>query len=158
MKLLEIDVEEIRTDVIVNPVNCVGIMGRGLAKVMKSIYPWAYDDYLKKCKSSGLKPGEIIISIHPPRLIEFERPPPIIIHAATKNHWRNRTKIEWIEPILKQINGFMQSVPSKTIAIPKLGCGLGGLSWELQVRQLFEEEFNDVNYEVTVFDKATEEE
>ena len=158
MKLLEIDVEEIRADVIVNPVNCVGIMGRGLAKVMKSIYPWAYDDYLKKCKSSDLKPGEIIISIHPPRLIEFEQPPPIIIHAATKEHLRNRTKIEWIEPILKQINEFMQSLPSKTIAIPKLGCGLGGLSWELQVKQLFEEEFNDVDYEITVFDKPTEEE
>ena len=104
MKLLDMEVNEIRSAVIVNPVNCVGVMGKGLAKVMKSIYPWAFDDYVKKCKSNGLRPGEIVVSTHPQTLIEFEQPPPVIIHAATKDHWRNKTKIEWINSVLKQLN------------------------------------------------------
>ena len=158
MKLLELEVNDISADVIVNPVNCVGVMGRGLAKVMKSIYTWAFDDYIQKCKSNALRPGGIIVSTHPQTLIEFEQPPPVIIHAATKDHWRSRTKIEWINPILEQLNEFMKNSPSKTIAIPKLGCGLGGLSWDSEVKQLFEQEFNNVDYELIVFDKPTEEE
>ena len=158
MKLLDMEVNEIRSAVIVNPVNCVGVMGKGLAKVMKSIYPWAFDDYVKKCKSNVLRPGEIVVSTHPQTLIEFEQPPPVIIHAATKDHWRNKTKIEWINSVLKQLDEFMTNSPLNTIAIPKLGCGLGGLSWDLQVKQLFKQRFSNVDYDVIVFDKPTEEE
>lgn len=155
MKIITKEVAEIHADVIVNPVNCVGVMGKGLAKAIKSIYPWAFADYSDKCKLNALKPGKIIVSKHESILIQLERPYPIVIHAATKNHWRNHSKIEWVESILGELNKFMIDSNLKTIAIPKLGCGLGGLSWDSHVENLFKEVFKQTDYDVIVFDKPS---
>jgi O-acetyl-ADP-ribose deacetylase (regulator of RNase III) len=123
---------------IVIPVNTMGVMGKGLAKEFAERYPKLKDEYMSICKHGffGWKPGGGSVFAYDLRDYKF-------LMLATKEDWRQPSKIEWIDIGLKklqqmtenQIDGYdyeyvHQAQVSSSIAIPPLGCGLGGLNWD----------------------------
>ena len=117
--LLTADVEAL-----VNPVNCVGIMGRGIALQFKQIYPANFRAYEAACKRDEVQPG---------RMFVFETGammnPKYIINFPTKRHWKGKSRIEDIEAGLVALVDEIRVRNIRSIAIPPLGAGLGGLDW-----------------------------
>lgn len=103
---------------ITNTVNCVGVMGAGLALQFARKFP----DYVAAYKFMTLQPGDVWY-------YTTTKERRNIISIATKDHWKNPSKLEWIDEALKQLNGLVERKKLKSIALPKLGCGLGGLDW-----------------------------
>jgi O-acetyl-ADP-ribose deacetylase (regulator of RNase III) len=112
-------------EALVNTVNCVGIMGRGIALQFKKSYPENFKAYEIACKHQEVKPGKVFI-FHTGSLLG----PQYIINFPTKRHWRGKSKIEDIKSGLLDLAYEMHNLNIKSIAIPPLGCGLGGLNWQ----------------------------
>lgn len=128
-------------DVLVNTVNCVGVMGKGIALQFERTFPENSRAYKEACKTESMHPGELLVVRLQPTL---ERPLPlIIINFATKDHWRGNSKIEWIESGLARLAEQVLINQWRSIAIPPLGCGNGGLDWG-QVRPLIEDAFAEL--------------
>ena len=119
------DIFKSNMPVLVNPVNCVGVMGKGLALEFKLRFPQQCDVYFEQYRS--LDPGSAILAIGTPT----------IIHVATKLHWKNRSKVEWIRKGLISIRAIAETL-EKNVALPALGCGLGGLDYN-SLHRMFEE-------------------
>ena len=110
-------------DAIVNPVNCVGVMGRGLALQFKRRHPDAFRAYRRASAERRVRPG---------RMFMFEtgcERPRWIVHFPTKRHWRDRSTIGDIEAGLRDLAAAVERHGIRSVAIPPLGCGLGGLDW-----------------------------
>lgn len=112
-------------DALVNPVNCVGVAGKGLALAFKDRFPGNFKYYRFKCKDKIIRPGCLQSTVG-----KNMGKPTYIINFATKDHWEDNSKIEWIESGLNDIKDVIEICKIKSIAIPALGCGLGGLQWE----------------------------
>jgi O-acetyl-ADP-ribose deacetylase (regulator of RNase III) len=134
-----------QADALVNPVNCIGVMGAGLALQFKKAFPQSYEAYRKFCLERKLKIGGIFV-FQTPFLI-----PKYIIHLPTKYHWRDKSNLKIIRLALFALNDLIPSLEIKSTAIPKLGCGLGGLKWE-QVKPLMEEILAKVNGEIMIYE------
>ncbi len=116
------DLLQANVDALVNPVNVVGVMGKGLALQFKKAFPDVLKAYKRACDS-----GELVIGrVH---VVHRETPPQFIIHFPTKEHWKNPSKIEFIRSGLIDLVEQVREREIKSIAIPPLGCGLGGLNW-----------------------------
>lgn len=116
-------------DAIVNTVNCVGIMGRGIALQFKNAYPSNFRAYKAACEAEEVQPG---------RMFVYETgkfAPRFIINFPTKRHWKGKSRIEDIELGLASLAKEITSRGIKSVAIPPLGAGLGGLEWS-EVRPL----------------------
>lgn len=111
-------------DAIVNTVNCVGIMGKGIALQFKMAYPANFKEYKKACDTNEIKIGKMFVT-EQPDLFKNK----LIINFPTKNHWRGKSKIDYIENGLDDLKSVIQQYNITSIAIPPLGCGLGGLDW-----------------------------
>lgn len=111
-------------DALVNTVNCVGIMGRGVALQFKNQFPANFKTYEAACRRGDVQPG---------RMFVFETGtltnPKFIINFPTKRHWRGKSRMEDIESGLKALVDEIRKRGIKSIAIPPLGSGLGGLNW-----------------------------
>lgn len=108
----------------VNPVNCVGISGAGLALEFRNRFPDNYLAYQQDCSSPNrLMPGGVLT------FKTNDESPITIFNFATKKHWRNPSRIEWIVAGLHNLRTICQNIDVKAVAIPALGCGLGGLRW-----------------------------
>jgi O-acetyl-ADP-ribose deacetylase (regulator of RNase III) len=105
---------------IVNTVNCEGYMGKGIAYQFKLKYPENNKDYVRACKSKELRIG----TIH-----SFKEAGKIIINFPTKDKWRKNSEISYIKIGLDLLNDYIIQNNIKSIAIPPLGCGNGGLNW-----------------------------
>lgn len=103
-------------DTFVNPVNCVGVMGAGLAKVFKNRYPDNYQAYRSYCRKGSLRPGGLFLTVNPI----------VIINLATKHHWKDPSRLDWIETGLDNLDRLCQD-NHKVVALPMLGAGYGGL-------------------------------
>jgi O-acetyl-ADP-ribose deacetylase (regulator of RNase III) len=112
------------TEALVNTVNCVGVMGRGIALQFKKAFPDNFKAYAKACEEEKVKPGEMFV-FETRQLVN----PRLIINFPTKRHWRADSRIEDIEHGLKALKCTIQEYKIRSIAIPPLGCGLGGLNW-----------------------------
>ncbi|HEL9716985.1 TPA: macro domain-containing protein [Legionella pneumophila] len=123
-------------DAIVNTVNCVGVMGKGIALQFKKKWPDNFSEYARMCKSGSLKPGKVHIF-----QLEKSNLPLFIINFPTKDHWKEKSKIEYIKDGLNDLIHQIKKLNISSIAIPPLGCGNGGLSWTL-VKPLIEDAFN----------------
>lgn len=107
--------------ILVNTVNTVGIMGKGVALAFKQRWPGIMPDYIDACRSGRLRPGGCLLLPLPDGRLWAA--------LATKAHWRNPSSLEWIRTGLDELSQLAGSSASKSIAIPPPGCGLGGLEW-----------------------------
>ncbi len=131
--ILEADAEAL-----VNTVNCVGFMGKGIALQFKQAYPANFKAYEAACHAGEVVPGRMFIFDNG-RLIN----PRYIINFPTKRHWRGKSRIGDIRSGLKASIADVRRLGIRSIAVPPLGCGLGGLNWR-EVRPMIEEEFAEV--------------
>lgn len=113
------------TEALVNTVNCVGIMGRGIALQFKNAFPENFKAYALACKREDVQPGRMFV-YHTGWLAN----PKYIINFPTKRHWRGKSRIEDIEAGLKDLRDVIARLQIHSIAVPPLGSGLGGLEWE----------------------------
>jgi O-acetyl-ADP-ribose deacetylase (regulator of RNase III) len=127
------DILRADAEAIINTVNCVGVMGRGIALQFKKAWPNNFNAYALACKNKDVQPGRMFI---------FETGqlanPRYIINFPTKRHWRAASRIEDIESGLVALVDDIQRLGIKSVAIPPLGAGLGGLDWAI-VREKIEE-------------------
>ena len=112
-------------DALVNTVNCVGVMGRGIALQFKKAFPQNFKDYAAACKKGEVQPGKMFVHKN-----EGMLKPQYIIGFPTKRHWRGQSRMEDIESGLAALVDVIREYGIRSIAIPPLGCGLGGLDWE----------------------------
>jgi O-acetyl-ADP-ribose deacetylase (regulator of RNase III) len=108
---------------LVNPVNCVGVMGAGLALQFKQKFPIMFTEYVEWCRVGLLKPGE------PYLYKQAEDMLPWILNFPTKRHWKDVSLMDDIIDGLKYLKQNYKGWGIKSIAVPPLGCGLGGLTW-----------------------------
>jgi len=121
--------------VLVVPVNCVGVAGAGLALQFRKRYPRWYREYCERCFSREIKIGKVdYISLLKP---SFEEGPLGVINFPTKEHWRDYSLIVHIEEGLQSLVRLANLRDIKSIALPRLGCGLGRLSWS-DVKPLYD--------------------
>ena len=118
------DILECEADALVNTVNCVGVMGRGIALQFKKVFPNNYKAYRKACMREEVRPGRMFV-FETGRLM----PPRYIINFPTKRHWRGKSRLEDIEAGLDALVAVVRERGIRSIAIPPLGSGLGGLHW-----------------------------
>ena len=111
-------------EALVNTVNCIGIMGRGIALQFKRAFPENFHAYAEACRHGEVRPGRMFVF----RANRFTNPR-FIINFPTKRHWRNKSSIEDIEVGLKDLTKVIRTYGIKSIAIPPLGSDLGGLDW-----------------------------
>lgn len=126
---------------LVNTVNCEGYMGKGIAYQFKLQYPENNKDYVKACKSGRLKIG---------KLHYFEEKDKLIINFPTKDKWRAKSKMEYVEQGLDELVKLINELNIKTISIPPLGSGNGGLIWS-EVKNLIENKLSIFGEEVIVY-------
>lgn len=114
---------------LVNPVNCVGVMGKGLALQFKMRDPDLYESYRIACQLEHIRIGYSYVYFSS-KLQKY------IINFPTKVHWKDSSQLEYIEQGMKDfVNRVIPEYNLKTIAFPKIGCGLGGLPWK-EVKQI----------------------
>ena len=133
------DILREEVEALVNPVNCVGVMGRGLALQFKNVFPENFESYAAACERKEVQPGRMLV-------FNTERPtnPKYIINFPTKRHWRAKSRIEDIDAGLFALVNEIRSRNIQSIAIPPLGSGLGGLDWS-NVRPRIENSLGDLN-------------
>jgi O-acetyl-ADP-ribose deacetylase (regulator of RNase III) len=123
------DILQSNTQVIVNTVNCKGVMGKGLALRFRKKYPSMFEEYKKECAAGKL----VIGKLHLFKRDEF----PWILNFPTKNDWRHKSSIRFIEAGLRAFVDNYREWKIGSIAFPQLGCDLGGLKWS-NVKPLME--------------------
>ncbi len=126
IKFVKGNLLEAQVDALVNTVNCVGAMGKGIALQFKQAFPENFRQYYNACKRKEIKIGRVYITENV--LSEF---PKYIVNFPTKDHWRDPSNIEFVNKGLDDLKEQIHKLGIKSIAIPPLGSGLGGLSWEL---------------------------
>jgi len=140
--LLEADV-----DALVNTVNTVGVMGKGIALMFKERFPSNMQAYAKACKASEVVTGKMFVT-QTGELIG----PQWIVNFPTKQHWRAKSKMQWVEEGLTDLRHFIKENQIKSIAIPPLGAGNGGLEWQ-EVKPKIERALADLaDVEIWVFE------
>lgn len=132
------DLLEQRVDAIVNTVNTVGVMGKGIALQFRRKWPANYKAYEAACKRKEVVPCKMFVFDNG-GLVE----PKYIINFPTKRHWRQPSRLSDIECGLADLILQIKALKIKSIAIPPLGCGNGGLNWS-EVRPLIEAAFQEL--------------
>jgi len=137
-------------EALVNTVNCVGVMGKGIALEFKKMYPKNFTAYRNACSRGEVTPGRMFVFDNGLLLR-----PHYIINFPTKTHWKYPSKMEYIDSGLETLVYLIQQRGIVSIAIPALGCGNGGLNWS-DVRPRIECAFAPLNaVDVRLFDPLT---
>jgi O-acetyl-ADP-ribose deacetylase (regulator of RNase III) len=131
---------------LVNTVNCVGVMGKGIAQAFKAREPAMYLAYKNICEQGLLEPGKLWL---------WRGVDNWTLNFPTKKHWRNPSKIDWIEMGLKKFVSAYETQGIKEISFPRLGCGNGGLDWE-DVRPVMEHYLSSIDIPVYIHDYAVD--
>lgn len=143
MPLIELPVGVFATDAstIVVPTNCVGPMGKGLAAEARDRVPNLYGEYLEACADRRIRPGVLF-------LYGYRHDPRKVVCLPTKRHWRD---MSFLSDVALGVAALARTAPRLgTIALPKLGCGLGGLDWEHQVRPMLYHFLGDLDNRIYV--------
>ena len=118
------DILKADVEALVNTVNCVGVMGRGVALQFRKAFPDNFKAYSEACAQGEVRPGRMFVydlgTLTPSRYI---------INFPTKEHWKGKSKLAFIDAGLDALVGEIRSRGIRSIALPSLGCGLGGLKW-----------------------------
>ncbi len=122
---------EAHAEALVNTVNEIGVMGKGIALMFREAFPENARAYADACERGEVRVGKMFLTRNP-ELVE----PRWIINFPTKKHWRHPTKLTWIRDGLKDLVRAIREKGIRSIAIPPLGCGNGGLDWEMVRREI----------------------
>lgn len=122
IKIIIGNIFDSNAETLVNTVNCVGVMGKGIASEFKKKYPQMFLEYKEMCSKQLLKPGKLHVYIEDNKVK--------VINFPTKNHWRSPSKVEYIIEGLEWFVNNYEYLNISSIAFPPLGCGNGGLSWD----------------------------
>ncbi|MCY4555387.1 MAG: macro domain-containing protein [Chloroflexi bacterium] len=140
-----------RADALVNTVNCVGFMGRGLSLQFKKAFPENYRAYAAACRQEEVRPGRMFVVEN--TMIDGPR---YIVNFPTKRHWRAKSRMEDIEAGLEALAREVRQRDIRSIAIPPLGSGLGGLVWS-DVRSRIVESMRPLDdVQVVVFEPSAD--
>ncbi len=127
--------------VLVNTVNTVGVMGKGIALTFRKVYPEMYDEYRCRCRSGQLDIGSFYL---------YKASNKWILNFPTKKHWRARSKIQYIEKGLQKFVEAYETEGIKSISFPMLGCQHGGLDWE-DVQPVMERYLADLPADIHIY-------
>lgn len=142
-------------EALVNTVNCVGVMGKGIALEFKNRWPENYKYYKSSCQRKELHPGSMLVWENNSLIADNE--PRLIVNFPTKKHWRNDSKIEYIKDGLDDLKKIIIEFKIKSIAIPPLGCGNGGLNW-FEVKPLIVEKLEGIQgLDIRIYQPPTQE-
>ena len=125
VSIIKTDIFQTGAEAIVNPVNTVGVMGAGLALEFKNRFPLNFKLYKEACRNGSMKTGRIFMTRN-----HGSENPKWIVNFPTKDHFRNPSRMEWIEDGLDDLAQAINERKIRSIAMPALGCGLGGLKWK----------------------------
>ncbi len=139
--LLDADV-----DALVNAVNTVGVMGKGIALAFKQRFPANYQAYAAACQRGDVQTGRMFITDTQALL-----GPRWIVNFPTKQHWRDPSRLEWVRSGLQDLRRFLMDEDVQSVALPALGAGLGGLSWPV-VRTEIDLALGDLNMTVLAYE------
>ncbi|UOE50898.1 macro domain-containing protein [Mucilaginibacter sp. SMC90] len=134
-------------EVLVNTVNCVGVMGKGLALAFRQAFPVNYKLYRAACAAGEVRPGKLFI------VSDFNLfyGPKLIINFPTKTDWRKPSRYDYVESGLETLVGHLNANPVATLALPALGCGNGGLDWG-RVKGMIEHHLKDLPVAMSVYE------
>jgi len=147
IELRQGDILKAKADALVNTVNCVGVMGRGIALQFSKAFPAVLQAYESACKRGEVQPGRVLV-------VDLNRfdPPHYVINVPTKRHWRGQSRMEDVQAGLDALVAQVRRLGIKSVAVPPLGCGLGGLDWN-QVRPRIEQSFQTLpDVHVTLYE------
>lgn len=137
---------EARAEALVNTVNTVGVMGKGIALMFKERFVENFRLYAAACKAGEVRTGKMFVT----KVGELNGPR-WIVNFPTKQHWRGDSRIEWITEGLRDLRRFLVENQVKSIAIPPLGAGNGGLDWA-EVRPQIEAELGGLDTDILVYE------
>ncbi|MCC6192900.1 MAG: macro domain-containing protein [Burkholderiales bacterium] len=137
---------EARAEALVNTVNTVGVMGKGIALMFKERFPENYRRYAVACKAREVSTGRMFVT----EVSELDGPR-WIVNFPTKQHWKGDSRVEWITEGLRDLRRFLIENHVKSIAIPPRGAGNGGLDWS-EVRPHIEAALGDLDTDIQVFE------
>lgn len=149
LKFVTGDFFDYDADLRINTVNCVGVMGAGVALLFKNKYPDMFEQYYIACKNNEVQPGI-------PHVWQDTNmfSTTTIINFPTKIHWKNPSEYEYIEKGLKWLKEFLLDKEGSTITVPALGCGHGGLEWD-KVKGMIQNHLGNVRSNVIVFEPSS---
>lgn len=130
VEVIKGDIFQSRAQTLVNTVNCVGVMGKGLALEFKNRFPGMYKDYVRRCKKGQVRLGEpyLFLQLEPHNILNF----------PTKGHWRSVSRLDDIVRGLRYLEMHYKDWKITSIAVPSLGCQLGQLDWKVVLPVLHE--------------------
>lgn len=144
---VEGDLLQSRADMLVNAVNCVGVMGAGIALKFRRRYPDMFRDYQRVCRAGQLRPG----LLHVWRSADGRR----IVNLPTKRHWREASRLADVDAGLVALRACIEQFERTCVALPALGCGRGGLDWNC-VAPLIETRLADLDAHILVHRPASQ--
>jgi O-acetyl-ADP-ribose deacetylase (regulator of RNase III) len=129
----------------VNTVNCVGVMGAGVALQFKNLFPKMFIEYKDLCSLKEIRPGKLHIWESENIFEDL-----VIINFPTKDHWKDPSEYDYVEKGLESLYNYLRNSPRETITIPALGCGHGGLDWNI-VKSMIYEKLSDLDHNILLF-------
>lgn len=149
IKYLTGNILDSKAEALVNTVNTVGVMGKGIALQFKRAYPNNFKAYNQACQNEQVEIGKLFVT-KDRNLSTGEK---VIINFPTKKNWRKPSEYEYIEKGLQDLLNVIDSYKIKSIAIPPLGAGNGGLEWE-KVKRIISKHLNQLDVEVLVYEPS----
>lgn len=134
-------------EAVVNTVNCQGVMGKGLALAVKQKYPSVFEAYAEDCRGRKVRVGFVR------SYLTLERPQKTIVNFPTKDDWRLPSCLGWIERGLVDLRRETRYHHIRSIAIPPLGCGLGGLDWKVVKPRIIETFRGEEDLDVEIWER-----
>jgi O-acetyl-ADP-ribose deacetylase (regulator of RNase III) len=132
---------------LVNTVNLAGVMGKGIALQFKRAFPEVFTAYAEACERGELQSGKVF----PVRVTGTDR---WVLNFPTKRHWRQRSRLDDIAAGLDDLARLLTDLRIRTVAVPPLGCGYGGLDWST-VQPLIVEKLGDLDLDVRLYPPET---
>ncbi|KPD23332.1 macro domain-containing protein [Idiomarina zobellii] len=147
IKFVSGDFFEFDADIMVNTVNCVGVMGAGVALAFKKRFPQMFNDYAEKCRSGAIRPGLPSVWTQQDMISKDIE----IVNFPTKDHWKKPSEYHYINDGLIWLSNYLKDKSGKVVTLPALGCGHGGLDWE-KVRTMIEDRLQNSPAHIYIFE------
>jgi O-acetyl-ADP-ribose deacetylase (regulator of RNase III) len=136
-------------EALVNTVNTVGVMGKGIALQFKNAFSENYRRYRDACAGGKFRTGQLLV-VRDVNLLYGEK---LIINFPTKEDWKNPSRYEYIESGLSMLAAWLKENPVSSLAMPALGCGNGGLEWE-RIKKMITWQLGSLPVNIAVYEPA----